>query len=1272
MDITGVVQNVDTIAQVQAALAANNRVATDFEIVGIGTDFFLTTQSDIANAPLIGGEDEAARLDTQVRLTAASGQYTVLYYGSDSPAAHRSTLTELQAAWDDVRQGNGNSGGGVNSPGTTLTGSGAAKVQGAIPTRPTGGSNYVPPSPIEFLVRGADEADGKNIEVRYHADHDTLQEILDASLVSAQNPDGAKVIAVFGTDLAVAPEEPPVTRRMYPEGGTAAGGGGTFDLTPVQEGITLGTGGAVFGPAMSALHGVFWLEFTYTRSGDAGIKFLTAMRKSEIGASSSSPFPLQLQGGDGLHIDLYEANDNLTFGALPAGYSAASVSVFNPTGAGGEDTSGGLDRDAVQGLINTAIASLRGNVAADRDTLAELAAAIAAIQPGATWLPPSADAPSGGADGNWTVRTGAINPGIYYRSGGNWARVVAPGTGDGSAYVLPAATETTLGGVRNVSVDEASNTAATVFRAWSSAMISKLVNLLWGPPGEAEARAGTATVNRLWTAALVRAAINAVVPAVFRTGNTDRIPLDKLPELDDSLIEKLYDDTVAANGAIFTVDGVTIENDANQAYYIRVGATSAFTLGNALFAATSSAAVTVDGVRFWTVGDALRIGPTSTEKAVTVWKVDDLAAIRSTVQQAITQPATWARDGNTDDIPDAKIPAGIARDSEIADSVTGLSENNGVLTGTRRSGANPIQVNLGNTGGRPASREEQVAFQDVPSSSTTDTELTPAATSPLSVPYGTGPNRFLSGISGNDFTLAAGLYLVKVEGEFTTNQNARTFGFHIRRASDNAVLSASSQPGTRSEADAAFGALALLALDQPTAVNIYLVRYGATISFAELKVQFAEWGGAAAGGAAGASENPEETTIAGDTTVRFQAENTLNPDGYRSGQTVATPEKIGLLTAGSSLAPYASALSQTDDTVTLEAGLYIATFQIAIYSSSSSGNPETTNARYNTHHEARALISGNMVVISTDLSNAYVRPIGSGADQQYGGYRRAIIMRVPAKGPIDFRHALTGQTTTGYLGCRSITIYRIAGPARTLDTRPSISRFDLAGDLSPLAGAISETYTATWSVAQSSHLSALRIVRFTGTDAAPAAVTVLATIAAADWHGGSQEISVTGFNLAAGATETVRIEGYGAGQTPATDQPVTYHDVRVTAHAPATAAVRFIRVPRQVGSPAARPTAATLVAALAETGAGVMATGATAIRDWEVSGIPGTGQWLVGWIVAQSAPQPNHFTQAGIQIDAAVAARFAFAQNSVDYYVYLFADTNYVDNTYNGSTITVT
>ena len=235
---------------------------------------------------------------------------------------------------------------------------------------------------------------------------------------------------------------------------------------------------------------------------------------------------------------------------------------------------------------------------------------------------------------------------------------------------------------------------------------------------------------------------------------------------------------------------------------------------------------------------------------------------------------------------------------------------------------------------------------------------------------------------------------------------------------------------------------------------------------------------------------------------------------------------------------------------------------------------------------------------------------------------------------------------------------------RTPRLSPSISDFSLEGDLSPSAGAVDEMYQYSFAVAQSSHLSALRIVGFAGTSATPTAVSLLATIAAADYHGGSGSIRVQGFSLAANETYTVRLEAYEEGQTPATDQPVSYHDVRITAHA-TNAQTRFIRVQKRINN--ARPTASNLIA-----NASVIATAGSVLGDWLVSGIPNDGNdWLVGWIVPQNSTQPNHYTSGGLNIDRAVAARFGLVENSVNYWVYLFTDAADADDSYNGTTITV-
>ena len=158
-------------------------------------------------ASFTGGKNAATRqlptvTQTSVRRNTAS--YQITYHGPSTPSGQRSTLTELKNAWD------ANFGNGFGHPITTITGSGGSRVS-AVPASPSGGSNYVPPGPIELLVRPDDQTNGPNIEVRYHASQDTIAEIFTDTKVNSQ---GVGVVVVFGTDDSMAPEAPGFTRGL--------------------------------------------------------------------------------------------------------------------------------------------------------------------------------------------------------------------------------------------------------------------------------------------------------------------------------------------------------------------------------------------------------------------------------------------------------------------------------------------------------------------------------------------------------------------------------------------------------------------------------------------------------------------------------------------------------------------------------------------------------------------------------------------------------------------------------------------------------------------------------------------------------------------------------------------------------------------------------------------------------------------------------------------------------------------------------------------------
>ena len=205
------------------------------------------TVTAASRASFTGGRDALGRQQPSITLhdDGAIGITAILH---DDEAAN-TTLRELvEAFWRTSY---------TNSDGNTVvvpfdaieidvTGGGATTDpirNQSLETQGTGGSDFVPEGDIEALVRPNDELNGPNIEVRYHADHDTLQEILTALI--AQN--AVDIVDVYGTDLSAVPEDPPFIRDMWPESGdtNVTVTGATAGLTFQDEGANLGRGTTV-------------------------------------------------------------------------------------------------------------------------------------------------------------------------------------------------------------------------------------------------------------------------------------------------------------------------------------------------------------------------------------------------------------------------------------------------------------------------------------------------------------------------------------------------------------------------------------------------------------------------------------------------------------------------------------------------------------------------------------------------------------------------------------------------------------------------------------------------------------------------------------------------------------------------------------------------------------------------------------------------------------------------------------------------------------------
>ena len=205
------------------------------------------TVTAATRASFTGGKDALGRQQPHITMH-DDGEIGITAILHDDEAANTTLRELIEALWRTTYT---NTDGRTvllpfNSVEIDVTGGGATTDpirNQSLERQGTGGSNFVPEGDIEALVRPDDELNGPNIEVRYHADHDTLQEVLTALLAQ----DEVDVVDIYGTDLTVVPEDPPFIRDMWPEGGdtTVNVTGATAGLTFQDEGADLGRGTTV-------------------------------------------------------------------------------------------------------------------------------------------------------------------------------------------------------------------------------------------------------------------------------------------------------------------------------------------------------------------------------------------------------------------------------------------------------------------------------------------------------------------------------------------------------------------------------------------------------------------------------------------------------------------------------------------------------------------------------------------------------------------------------------------------------------------------------------------------------------------------------------------------------------------------------------------------------------------------------------------------------------------------------------------------------------------
>lgn len=226
----------------------------------------------------------------------------------------------------------------------------------------------------------------------------------------------------------------------------------------------------------------------------------------------------------------------------------------------------------------------------------------------------------------------------------------------------------------------------------------------------------------------------------------------------------------------------------------------------------------------------------------------------------------------------------------------------------------------------------------------------------------------------------------------------------------------------------------------------------------------------------------------------------------------------------------------------------------------------------------------------------------------------------------------TGGTPTAETGVE-VLIFHLGSTADAsgIPTRrvPAILRFDVTGEASPDAGSIAnDEYSFDAAISQPGHVAAARIVGFAGTTIMPSSVHVLATLSDYTSESGTVRIPA-GVSLAAGETYTIRLEVYETGQTTA-DQPVAYHDYRITAVAPAMQTlVHFGGT--QYSYPDNVPANQDFVDSI-DLAADGIATMRQAAGSWTVTGLMGGDtQAIALWIATPtSLDLPTHFSEQGI------------------------------------------
>ena len=1187
--IQGILPGVDTVDDLRTAYQGNTTKV--FRIVGTGTTIVVPSSASVGyqqnllssdRVSLAGGTARGSKPSPEVRNLRFETARTRLSFQAPIWAGDdlSMTLAELRTALSGTMYQYSEGGDRRAFPLANLVLSSANTgdpVDSANIDAATGGITEVAATPLEILVRGDDQ--GKEIEFRYHTDSDTLQDILNIESSSEFNPGGVQFFVIPGSDLSQAPPDTPSTFEVGLGAQASAGSEGGNPFTDADE---------------AKLDGIEAGAQVNDTAGEIVTKLEGLSGNARLQASAIRNLP---SGGGGLST---VSSDNTITGD---GSSSNPLSVADPY------TQAKVDARVAAGVLDWAEAGnsdaipdskIPASIARDTEVTAAIqSGVIDEAQAGNT--DPFADSKIPASIARDSELPDVIDE-LALSLAGNTLTLTAGQTGTSADIV----------GTVDVSELEewigpwGSVTEGTAIRAGE--MCSQDGRYYIARSDHNRGNSGPDADSTNWAllnnwggifdaAKYYQQGTLLSHSAAIWVSTANVIPSDPDPDaVANTKWRRLGDNVDAFTGATVSGSRITFTRESgSNPVTVTVDTSSPMSVnGFGLAQIGSIYSATVRPLdEFQDTGIPLPANPDDDQLFILAVRLQG-SSFNLNLTGAIIKALPVAEVGddetdeagilfgaeplNVNEIYGAKLANGdllIRNDINLAASAI-AGDYYALFEITDEPPAQEDAPPL------PVSRAESIGITADKAIRARSWETLDALDAAPEVKFGEGGPIILTRDSASQLTVKRGVYTVWFRGQTAVNAERSEPVFRILNTATTPVeLTRSDQEYLRSaraanEVGQRFNLAAELILTADTAITLQV------------------------GSAPEANSSPAPTSGGAWTLESDDFEIIFVPTG--GSETIFYPQTLGEATFDLTGAAQNVALEDADsnDIIAPDTGYLLATFDVPPLGLTGS----TIMVRADRLRAARA---------STDLTSGLYTDATT----------HQIFYEVAA-------HA-GGATSGNRILIEHIkTAVPVTPTAPVVD--PAITEFETtSGNLSPAAGAIGgDTYGYTLEISQPSHVASARIIGFAGAGTADkaAAFATLATVT--DYHDETGRITIPANTELANAGDiyTLRLEVYKTGQNQAADAPIAYHDVRIVAHAPATAAYHWGRIAYMSGENAAQ------TLARINDFTGDLATG-DRLADRYAAMPDNTGTWQFYFLAKSDETQPAGWDSGGLHADAA-------------------------------------